>query len=116
MAPGDLYVVINIEQHPIFERNGDDLYISREISIAQASLGTKLSIPSIDGDAILEIPAGTQTGSLLRLPGKGMPRPGSRNRGHQYVMVQVATPTSLSDEQKELLARFQRLEEDRNQR
>ncbi|MBN1857314.1 MAG: molecular chaperone DnaJ [Dehalococcoidia bacterium] len=116
MASGDLYVVISVEQHPVFERNGDDLYISREIGIAQAALGAKLSIPAIDGDATLEIPPGTQTGSMLRLHGKGMPRPGSRHRGHLYVVVQVTTPTGLSEEQKDLLARFQRLEQDRNQR
>ena len=112
MAPGDLYVVINVEQHPVFERNADDLYLSREIGIAQASLGAILSVPSIDGEATLEIPAGIQSGTLLRLHGKGMPRPGSHHRGHLYVMAKVATPTTLSEEQRELLLQFQRLEQD----
>ena len=111
---GDLYVVVGVDKHPVFERHGDDLYTAKEIDIAQAALGATIPVPSLDGHAMMEIPAGTQTGSLFRLEGKGMPRLGSRNKGDLYIMVQVVTPRNLSDEQRDLLARFQLLEQEKN--
>ena len=111
---GDLYVVVGVQQHPVFERHGDDLYTAREIDIGQATLGAKIPVPSLDGDATLEIPAGTQTGSLFGLKGKGMPRLGSHSRGDLYVMVQLVTPRDISDEQRDLLARYQLLEQERD--
>ncbi len=111
---GDLYVVVGVQQHPVFERHGDDLYTAREIDVAQATLGAEIPVPSLDGDATLEIPPGTQTGSLFRLKGKGMPRLGSHNKGDLYVMVQLVTPRDISEEQRNLLARFQFLEQEKN--
>ncbi len=113
VTPGDLYVVVRVSQHPLFERRRDDLYISRDISIAQAALGARISVPAVDGEAYLDVPKGTQTGSLFRIRGRGMPRPGSRNRGDLYVIVKVVTPVDLTDEQKELLRRFQSIEDKR---
>jgi molecular chaperone DnaJ len=111
---GDLYVVVGVQQHPVFERHGDDLYTAREIDVAQATLGAEIPVPSLDGDATLEIPSGTQTGSLFRLEGKGMPGLGSHNKGDLYVMVQLVTPRDISEEQRNLLARFQLLEQEKN--
>ena len=113
VTPGDLYVVVRVSQHPLFERRREDLYISRDISIAQAALGARISVPAVDGEAYLDVPKGTQTGSLFRIRGRGMPRPGSRNRGDLYVIVKVVTPVDLTDEQKELLRRFQSIEDKR---
>jgi molecular chaperone DnaJ len=110
---GDLYVVVGVQKHPVFERHGDDLYTAKEVDIALAALGATIPVPSLDGHATLEIPAGTQTGSLFRLEGKGMPRLGSRNKGDLYIMVQLVTPRNLSDEQRDLLARFLLLEEEK---
>ena len=107
VTPGDLYVVVHVANHPVFERQGDDLYTSRDIGIAHAALGASITVQSLDGETTLKIPEGTQTGSLFRLRKKGMPRPGSKNRGDLYVVVKVVTPTDLTEDQKELLRRFQ---------
>ncbi len=111
-ASGDLYVVVSVTRHPVFERQGDDLYMQQDIGIAEAALGASLSVPSLNGDCTLEVPDGTQTGSLIRLKGKGMPRLGSRHKGDLYVVVRVTTPTGLTQKQKELLQEFRRLGQD----
>ncbi len=111
-APGDLYVVVNVAKHPVFQRQGDDLYMQQDIGVADAALGASLPVPSLNGDCTLEVPDGTQTGSLIRLKGKGMPRLGSRHKGDLYVVVRVITPTDLTWKQKELLQEFQRLDKD----
>jgi molecular chaperone DnaJ len=113
VAPGDLYVVVSVAKHPTFERHGDDLYMQHDVSIAEACLGTSIPIKCLDGDATLDIPDGTQNGTLLRLRGKGMPRLGSRHRGDLYVVVKVVVPANLTKRQKELLQEFQRLETER---
>jgi len=113
VAPGNLYVVVHVASDPVFERRGDDLYVSHETGVAQAALGASLSVPVLDGEARLDIPEGTQSGALFRLRGRGMPRPGSRNRGELYVVVKVVTPADLTDDQKELLRRFQAIEDER---
>jgi len=112
VTPGDLYVVVDVAQHTVFERHGDDLYMQQDIGFAEAALGASLPVTCLEGTSTLEIPDGTQTGSLLRLKGKGMPRLGSRHRGDLYVAVRVTTPTRLTGKQKELLKEFQRLETD----
>ena len=115
VTPGDLYVVVDVAKHPSFERHGDDLYMQMDIGIVEAALGASMPVTCLNGDAMLELPDGTQTGSLLRLKGKGMPRLGSRqHRGDLCVVVRVTTPTSLTRQQKELLREFQRLEKERD--
>ena len=106
IAPGDLYVVVSVSKHAVFERHGDDLYMQQDIGIVEAALGASLSIACIDGEATLDVPDGTQNGSLLRLKGRGMPRLGSRHRGDLYVVIHVAVPTNLTKQQKELLKEF----------
>ena len=114
VAPGDLYVVVSLAKHPVFERHGDDLYMQQDLGIAEVTLGASVPVASLDGEATLEVPDGTQSGSLLRLKGKGMPRLGSKHRGDLYVVVRVITPTHLTRQQKEALKEFQRLEKERD--
>ena len=101
---GDLYIKIKILDHPIFHREGDDLYINREIEFSEAALGTKIEVPTIDGKRLsLKIPTGTQSGSKMRLRGHGMPRMNGGGRGDEYVKINVAVPKKLNKKQKVLL-------------
>ena len=101
--PGDLYVSVRVKAHPYFRREGDDIIHLHKTNIAQATLGATISVPTLEGDAEVEIPEGTQTGDMVRLKGKGVPHLGSRNRrGDQLVTIVVETPRSLSDEQRAL--------------
>ncbi len=114
VTSGDLYVVVGVSKHPIFERHGDDLYMQQDISIVDAALGATVSVASLDGPTNLDVPDGTQTGALLRLKGKGMPRLGSKHHGDLYVVARVVTPTRLTRQQKDALKEFQRLEKERD--
>jgi molecular chaperone DnaJ len=105
--------VVQVAGHKTFERRGDDLYVALDIGITQAALGATMPVPSLDGEARVEIPHGTQTGSLFRVRGKGMRRLGSKHCGDLYVVAKVVTPTDLTDEQKQLLRRFQDCEDER---
>lgn len=101
---GNLYIKIKILDHPIFHREGDDLYINREIKFSEAALGTKIEVPTIDGKRLsLKIPTGTQSGSKMRLRGHGMPRMNGVGRGDEYVKINVAVPKKLNKKQKVLL-------------
>jgi molecular chaperone DnaJ len=107
--PGDLYVVLNVEKHPIFERHGDDVYLQQEISFTTAALGGEIKVPSLNGALTLDIPEGTQTGAVFRLAGKGITHIDGHGRGDEYVVVKVVTPTNLSNKEKELLRQFERM-------
>lgn len=103
---GDLYVVLSIESHPLFERHGQDVVCKVPISFTQAALGSTLHVPTLDGKVDLHIPAGTQTATVFRLRHKGIPHLRSKRegpRGDQLVSVHVEVPTQLSHKQKELL-------------
>ena len=104
--PGDLYVSIGVNDHPIFERDGHDVRYTMPINVAQAALGASVRVLTLEGQAELAIPAGTQSGQVFRLKGKGVPHLGSGRRGDQLVTVAVATPKSLTEEQRHL---FQQL-------
>ncbi|MBL8154967.1 MAG: molecular chaperone DnaJ [Anaerolineae bacterium] len=108
--PGNLYVVIDVKEHAFFKRKENDIILDITINIAQAALGDKINVPTIEGDQELPIPAGTQTGKVFRLRGKGIPRLRSdgtnSGRGDQLVYVQVGVPTSLTPEQRELFERL----------
>ncbi len=105
---GDLLVTVSIRRHQTFERDGQDVYMNMPISFAQATLGAEISIPTLDGNVKFTIPAGTQTGSKFRLTGKGIPSlRNSKQRGNQYVTVNVVVPKNLTDKQKELLSEFE---------
>ena len=103
---GDLLVAITEEDHPIFERDGNNLYLNYYISFPQAALGSEVEIPLLEGKAKVKLPAGTQSGQVLRLQGKGLPEVNCRNVGDLIVNVSVWTPKSLSKEEKELLQKL----------
>ncbi|HKT48380.1 MAG TPA: molecular chaperone DnaJ [Candidatus Acidoferrales bacterium] len=102
-APGDLYVVLEVKEHPFFERRGADLYCTIPLSVAQAALGTELQVPGLSGEEKLKIPEGTQSGAVFRLKGKGLPDPRGGGKGDLYYHVRVMTPTKLSREQRKLM-------------
>jgi len=110
--PGDLYVILNVEPHPRFTRKDDDLVIEVTISFPQAALGTEITIPTLDGEATLRIPPGTQSGKAFRLRGSGIPHLNSAGRGDQHVVIYVETPTRLTEAQKELLRQLAALNGD----
>lgn len=100
---GDLYVVLEVKEHKFFERRGADLYCTIPLSIAQATLGTELQVPGLNGEETLKIPEGTQGGAVFRLKGKGLPDPHGGGRGDLYFHVRVLTPTKLTREQRKLM-------------
>jgi molecular chaperone DnaJ len=104
---GSLYVAVSVAPHRLLKREGTELFYELGLSIAQASLGTRVMVPTVDGDEEVEIKPGTQPGARIRLRGKGAPhlrRPGSR--GDLHVLVDVRVPTKLSPRQRELLEEF----------
>ncbi len=103
---GNLYVTLHVKPHAYFQRKGNDVHLDVQINIAQAALGTKVTIPTLDGDHEFEIPPGTQSGTTFRLRGLGIPRLRGGGRGDQLVTVQVATPTNLTSEQRDLLGQL----------
>lgn len=108
--PGDLYVVVELKEHPIFERQGNDIFCRRDVPFTTAALGGDIEVSGLEGKSIkLAIPEGTQTGTLLRIDGQGVPHLHGKGRGDEYVMVKVITPTSLTEQQKLLLREFEQL-------
>jgi molecular chaperone DnaJ len=103
---GDLLITVMVQPHEIFRRDGVDVFCEAPITFTQAVLGAELEIPTIDGKVKYSIPEGTQTGTVFRLKGKGVPVLNGRGRGDQYVTVVIETPRSLNKEQKEALRRF----------
>jgi molecular chaperone DnaJ len=98
--PGDLYVVLEVKEHPFFERRNSDLYCTIPITFSQAALGAEITVPTLSGEEKLRIPEGTQTGSIFRLRGKGLSNPSGGGKGDLYVSVQVVVPTRLTREQR----------------
>jgi len=102
--PGNLYVVLHVTPHDFFRREDSHIWLELDLNIAQAALGDKIKVPTLDGDTELAIPAGTQTGEVFRLRDRGVPFLRRNGRGDQLVMVHVLTPTKLTKKQKELFA------------
>jgi molecular chaperone DnaJ len=100
---GDLYVVINVMPHPKFQRVDSDLLLETYISFTQAALGSDVEVSTLTGRAKMKVPAGTQTGTIFRLRGKGMPRLQGMGSGDLHVKVNIKTPSALTDRQRELL-------------
>jgi molecular chaperone DnaJ len=100
--PGDLYVVLRVGEHPVFERHEHDLHCTVTINVAQAVLGTEIELETIDGKEIIKIAEGTQPGEQLRLRGRGVPRVNSSGRGDLYVHIDVRIPEKLTKEQRKL--------------
>ena len=104
--PGDLFVFIHVRPHELFERHGDDVVCRIDVSFPQASLGADIEVPTLDGEAKVTVPVGTQTGTLLRLHGQGIPNVRSGVRGDQVMQCFVKTPRGLTERQRELLREF----------
>lgn len=104
--PGDLYVIIHVKEHSIFQRDGDDLMCEAPISFAIAALGGEIEVPTLEGRAQINIPAGTQTGSVFRLRGKGIRNVHGHGHGDLHVQVTVEVPAKLNSEQKAKLMEF----------
>jgi molecular chaperone DnaJ len=112
---GDLYVVLSVKDHPVFERREHHLYCHIPISFPQAALGSDIMVPTLEGEEVaLKVPAGTQTGSLFRIKNRGVSKRGGSTRGDLYVTVDVAVPSKLNKEQKDIIGRLADTLEDDN--
>ncbi len=109
MPAGDLYVVTRVRKHPFFEREGNDLACEITLSFTQAALGARIEIPTLEGNEVLKVAAGTQPGEIIRLKGKGVQDVAGRRKGDLFVKVLVKTPENLSKEQKALLGKLAEL-------
>jgi molecular chaperone DnaJ len=107
--PGDLYVFLTVEDHPLFKREGQDIICEIPIGFVQAALGTEIDAPTLTGNTKLKVPAGTQPGQTFRLRGKGFPHLRGGGSGDQVCRIDVEVPTRLTAKQKELLQEFERL-------
>jgi molecular chaperone DnaJ len=108
---GDLFVVIHVREHEMFERQGANLYASVPISFAQAALGAEIDVKTLDGEEKLKVSPGTQTGTVFRLKSHGMPVLGGRGKGDMFVAVTVITPKTLTKEQRKLLEQLAEIED-----
>lgn len=108
--PGDLYVVIHVQEHPYFKRVDDDIYLTVPVTVAEATLGAKVDVPTLDGPITVTIPSGTASGSKLRLAGIGVAKPNSTARGDQFVVVKIVPPKPLSEEQRRAMEAFAQLD------
>ena len=106
--PGDLYIVIDVREHPLFTRHEDDVVCEIPISFPQAALGTEIDAPTLEGKVKLKIPSGTQSGAVMRLKGRGAPKLRGSGRGDQLIRIMVETPRKLTTRQRELLEEFAR--------
>jgi molecular chaperone DnaJ len=106
---GDLYVVIEVREHTIFQRHNNDITTSVSISLSKAILGGEVEVPALDGKLMMKIPAGTQSGKTFRLKGKGLPDLHSRDSGDELVKVDIEIPTRLTVQQRQLIEEFARL-------
>lgn len=111
---GDLRVHVSVRPHPIFERDGIDVYCTFPITFTQAALGDTIIVPTLDGKVELKIPEGTQPNTKFRLKGRGINRLHSQSRGDQFVIVSVEVPKDLSREQKNILKEFDNKTDDKN--
>ena len=109
---GDLYLVVNVAPHQLFERKGDDLHLELPITAPEAALGASIEVPTLRGRVSMKIPAGTASGRSFRLPGYGMPRVKGTGAGDQLVRIKIVVPTSLTNEERELYTKLKSLRTD----
>ena len=112
---GDLYIEITVQEHPLFRREGHDLYLNVPIGFTQAALGDEVEIITPKGRSTIKIPAGTQSGQSFRLKGKGAPKLEGRGKGDLYIQIEVRVPVKLNKKQKQILEEFSRATEEKNQ-
>lgn len=109
-APGDLYIIVKIGEHPVFRRDGDDIYVTVPITVTEAALGGKVEVPTIDGRSLLRIPPGTQSGQKLRLREKGVPSATREGRrGDEIVEIRIIAPFPKDERSREILREFAKL-------
>jgi DnaJ-class molecular chaperone len=111
-ARGDLYLVVTVAPHPLFERKGDDLHLELPITAPEAALGASVEVPTLRGRVSMKIPPGTSSGRTFRLPGYGMPRVKGAGSGDQLVRTKIVVPASLTPEERELYTKLQGLRSD----
>ncbi len=111
---GDLYINVIVKPHEVFERDGNDIYLELPITFSQAALGATIEVKTLHGKVALKIPSGTQTNTKFKLANKGIQNANTGRSGHQYVIVNVVTPTKLSNEQKELFTKLSKTDETAN--
>ncbi len=109
---GDLYIEFNVKPHPIFERDGKDIYLTLPLTVSEAVLGCKKDIPTLYGNVSLTIPAGTSANDKMRLKGKGVEDPNSYGKGDMYVILDIKIPSRLTKEQKKLYEELSKLDND----
>jgi molecular chaperone DnaJ len=100
--PGDLYVSVQVQEHAVFERDDHNILYTLPVNVSEVALGAEVTVPTLEGDVVLEIPGGTQPGQVFRIRGKGVPHLRSNKRGDQLVRVAVQTPRTLTEEQRRL--------------
>ena len=105
---GDLYVILKVRDHSIFDRRGNELHCRIPINVAQAALGADLEVPTLEGIESLKVPEGTQTGAAFRIRGKGVPHVNGHGRGDLFIHIEVKVPGKLNRTQREL---FEKLRE-----
>jgi len=105
---GDLYLLIRMRPHPLFERKGEDLYVDLPVTFAEAALGAEVAVPTLTGKVTMKIPPGVQSGQQLRLTGQGMPVR-SGGHGNLYARVKVTVPKNLSEEERQLIEQLRGL-------
>jgi len=105
---GDLYIITSVRDHPYFRRDGNDLYLDLPISVAEAVRGCEVTVPTVDGPAVLKVPSGTASGTRLRLRDKGVGDPKTGARGHQYAVIKIVPPKAVSEKGRALLAEFEK--------
>jgi molecular chaperone DnaJ len=108
-SKGDLYLVVRVPPHKVFERKGDDLHAEVSVPLVTAVLGGEVRVPTLDGNLSLKIPPETQNGKLFRLVGKGMPQLGNANHGNMFAKVNVVLPTNLTEEERRLFEKLRSL-------
>jgi len=109
---GDLYVQISIEPHPIFEREGAELFCEVPVSYSSAVLGDEIKIPTLEGEAVLKIPTGTESGKIFKLKGKGVPVLGSNRRGDLHIRVKLHVPKKITDKHRAALEKLKELDQE----
>lgn len=112
---GDLFVVIDVKEHEYFERREENLFYNLELAMPQAALGSKVKVPTLDGDVKIDIPEGTQTGDIFRLSGKGMPRMRGIGKGDLFIKGVVKTPQKLSSEERKLIEELREIEGEKSE-
>jgi len=108
MPPGDLYLTIQVHEHPFFKRDGDDIILNREIKLSEAVLGTTIEVPTLQESKQMKVPAGIQNNTKMRLRGHGIPHFGKTGRGDQLVQINVAVPRDITPQQRKLFEELAR--------